>query len=132
MKKIYLETTLFNYYLDEERDAHADTVTLFEECKFGKFKPYTSLYAIKELENAPIEKCDAMLSLIERYNVTVLAASDEADNLAKRYISEGALPLGSLEDANHIAIASVNNLDMIISLNFKHIVREKTIKLTVQ
>ena len=49
---------------------------------------------------------------------------------AKRYMSEGALPLGSLEDASHIAIASVNNLDMIISLNFKHIVREKTIKLT--
>ena len=81
MKKIYLETTLFNYYLDEDRDAHTDTITLFEECTFSKFKPYTSLYTIKELENAPIEKRDTMLSLIERYNITVLAASDEADNL---------------------------------------------------
>ena len=30
--KIYIETTLFNYYFDDDRDAHADTVTLFEEC----------------------------------------------------------------------------------------------------
>ena len=25
-QKIYLETTLFNYYFDKDRDAHADTV----------------------------------------------------------------------------------------------------------
>jgi hypothetical protein len=25
--KIYLETTVFNYYFDTERDAHEDTVT---------------------------------------------------------------------------------------------------------
>jgi len=45
-QKIYLETTLFNYYFDEDRDAHADTVTLFEECVSGKFEPYTSGYII--------------------------------------------------------------------------------------
>ena len=128
--KVYLETTMFNYYFDEDRDAHADAVTLFEECEAGKFEPYTSLYVVGELEDAPIEKRDKMIALIKRYNITVLAASDEADNLAARYISEGALPLGSLVDASHIASASVNALDKIISLNFRHIVREKTIKLT--
>ena len=128
--KIYLETTMFNYYFDEERDAHADTVTLFEECMSGKFEPYTSLYVIDELEDTSTKKREKMIALIERYNITVLAASDEVDNLARRYISEGALPQGSLSDASHIAAASVNALDKIISLNFRHIVREKTIKLT--
>jgi hypothetical protein len=52
--KAYLETTLFNYYFDEDRDAHNDTVTFFEECKKGKFEPYTSLYAINELEGAQV------------------------------------------------------------------------------
>ena len=129
-QKIYLETTLFNYYFDEDRDAHADTVILFDECALGKYEPYTSLYVISELEDAPDEKRSKMLALIEQYNITVLAASDEADNLARRYVIEGALPQGSLSDASHIAIASVNTLDMIVSLNFHHIVREKTIKLT--
>jgi predicted nucleic acid-binding protein len=129
-QKIYLETTMFNYYFDEDRDAHADTVTFFEECLAGKFEPYTSFYVTEELESAPEEKRDKMLALIGKYNITVLTASDEVDNLARRYIAEGALPQGSLADASHIAAASVNFLDMIVSLNFRHIVREKTIKMT--
>ena len=128
--KIYLETTLFNYYFDEDRDAHADTVTLFEECAAGKFEPYTSLYVVGELNSAPAEKRDKMVALIQQYNISVLAASDDADNLARRYLAEGALPHGSLADASHIAAATVNDLDMIISLNFRHIVKEKTIKRT--
>jgi len=128
--KVYLETTLFNYYFDEDRDAHADTITLFEECAAGKFEPFTSLYVIDEIEGAPGDKRSKMIALIERYNITVLSASDETDNLARRYIAEGALPQGSLSDASHIASASVNALDMIISLNFRHIVRDRTIKLT--
>jgi len=128
--KIYLESTLFNYYFDEDRDAHLDTVTLFEECAAGKFEPYTSSYAIEELDEAPAEKREKMLDLITRYNITVLAATDETDRLAERYVSEGALPQGSLTDASHIAIAAVNGLDMIVSLNFRHIVKEKTIQRT--
>jgi predicted nucleic acid-binding protein len=128
--KIYLESTLFNYYIDEDRDAHADTVTLFEECAAGKFEPYTSTYAIEELDDAPAEKREKMLDIITRYSITVLAATEETNDLAKRYIAEGALPSGSLTDASHIAITAVNGLDMIVSLNFRHIVREKTIQIT--
>ncbi len=128
--KIYLETTLFNYYFDEDRDAHADTVTLFEECAAGKFEPYTSDYVIKELDDAPSEKREKMIALIKQYDITILVAADEIDNLAKQYLSEGALPQGSLSNANHIAAATVNDLNMIVSLNFRHIVRKKTVRVT--
>jgi len=129
-QKIYLETTLFNYYFDEDRDAHADTVTLFEECASSKFEPYTSDYVIREIEDAPVEKCEKMLRLITQYHIVILGASDKVNKLAMRYVEEGALPKGSMADARHIAVASVNALDRIVSLNFKHIVREKTIELT--
>lgn len=96
----------------------------------GIFEPYTSFHTIEELEKAPIEKRNKMSELIDQYNIKVLTISDEVNDLAKRYISEGTLPKSSLPDAKHIATASVNSLDIIISLNFRHIVREKTIKLT--
>ena len=128
--KVYLETTLFNYYFDEDRDAHPDTVTLFEECAAGKFEPYTSGYAINELGDAPAEKREKMLALIRKYNITVLAINDNSDLLAQRYITEGALASSSLIDASHIAAASVYELDMIISLNFRHIVKDRTIEMT--
>ena len=128
--KVYLETTMFNYYFDEDRDAHADTVTLFEECAAGKFEPYTSDYVLAELEAAPEPKREHMLNLIGKYDVNVLSFSEETNVLAEKYITEGALPDGSLTDARHIAMATVGNLDIIVSLNFSHIVKEKTREMT--
>ncbi|MDR0858399.1 MAG: hypothetical protein LBN97_05175 [Oscillospiraceae bacterium] len=128
--KIYLETTMFNYYFDRDRDFHPDTVALFEQCAAGKFVPYTSTYALDELEAAPIEKYSKMIELIDRYKINVLPTSDEAISLANHYISENALPKSSFIDARHIATATIAGLNMIVSLNFKHIVREKTITLT--
>ena len=124
--KIYLETTMFNYYFDEDRDAHADTVTLFEECASGKFEPYTSLYVINELENTLGDKRDKMIALVERYGITVLALNNEAEQLADVYVEQGVIPIKYRTDGVHIAVAAVNDLDMIISMNFQHIVKRKT------
>lgn len=126
--KIYLETTMFNYYFDKERDAHPHTVRLFEEIREGGYKAYTSQYVIGELKNAEDPKKGRMLGLIEQYSVITLDYSQEARALASLYISEGIMPAKSLTDGLHIAIATVNDLDMILSLNFRHIVRKKTVE----
>ena len=127
---MYLETTMFNYYFDTERDLHADTVKLFDEIKAGKYIAFTSEYAVGELSRAPEEKYRKMMRLMEEYNVTVLERSDEADNLAALYQEQGILPRRSTTDARHIAIATINDMDMILSLNFEHIVRKKTVLMT--
>jgi predicted nucleic acid-binding protein len=124
--KIYLETTIFNYYFDVERDAHPATVLLFNEIKSGKFEPYTSLVVVRELEKAKEDKRNKMLSLISNFNIIVLPENDDAVSLANLYIENNIIGLRYLIDATHIALATVNNLDKIISLNFKHIVRDKT------
>jgi predicted nucleic acid-binding protein len=122
---------MFNYYFDTDRDAHPDTVALFEACAAGKYEPYTSSYVIDELaKTEDEEKREKMLTLIKRYNVTVIFESDDTNALADKYIAEGALPPNSRTDARHIACAVVNDMDIIVSLNFAHIVRAKTIRLT--
>ena len=47
-----METTLFNFYFNEDRDAHTDTVRLFEDIAEGKYLAFTSFYVIDELEKA--------------------------------------------------------------------------------
>jgi len=121
---------MFNYYFDNERDAHADTVKLFEEIRVGKYQAFTSTYATGELSRAPEEKFVKMMGLIEEYEITILDPSDDAVKLAALYQEQGILPARSKTDALHIAIASVNDLDMILSLNFEHIVRKKTVVMT--
>ena len=128
--KMYIETTVFNYYFDIEREAHADTVKLFEEIKAGKYDPYTSEYVTNELAKAPIEKQKSMLKLIDEYSVTLIKASSDADRLANVYVQEKIVPMKYITDALHIAAASVRSLDFIVSLNFRHIVKRKTILMT--
>ena len=130
--KLYLETTMFNYYFDAECDGHADTVRLFEEIREGKHKGYTSGYAIGELKNASEPKRSVMLELIDEYNIEVLPITDESDHLADLYVSANIIPARFWQDGAHIATACIHDLDFILSYNFKHINRAKTKLLTAR
>lgn len=129
--KIYLETTIFNFYFaDDALDKKQDTLKLFEEINEGKYIPFTSAYVIEELEKASLEKSDKMLALIKKYNVTVLDLNTEAVDLARKYVDNGIIPTKYITDGLHISTATVYDLDYIISYNFQHIVKLKTIVMT--
>ena len=126
-QKIYLETTLFNHYFDDDRGlAHESTVMLFKEIAVEKYEAFTSDYVVDELRKAPADKYQKMMGLLNEYSITVLGMSDEAEKLADLYVADGIMPQRYRTDGLHIAIATVNDLDMIISMNFQHIVRRKT------
>jgi hypothetical protein len=126
-----LETTLFNFYFDAHMgDTHRATVKLFAELAAGKYEAFTSDYVVAELRRAPAEKSAKMMSLLTEYNIPILGMNDDAYNLADRYIAEKVIPEKHRADGLHIAIATVNDLDMIISMNFQHIVKRKTVKMT--
>jgi len=124
--KIYVETTLFNFYFDKDRDAHADTVRLFKEIAAGKYEAFTSDAVLRELEKAPAEKQAAMLSLVDEYRISALYVDQEAEILADTYVAEGIVPRKYRADGIHIAVATVNDLDYIISMNFRHLVKVRT------
>jgi hypothetical protein len=124
--RLYLETTIFNYYFDEERNGHADTVKLFEAVGKKEYEIYTSGYAILELEDAPEPKRSKMLSLIDEYHIIVLSITTESRRMANLYITEKIIPAKFRVDGAHIAIASIHGLDCVLSYNFKHINRLKT------
>ena len=129
-QKIYLETTMFNFYFDTGREAHTATVKLFNEIAMGKYEAYTSRTVIEELEKTKSDKRDKMLRLIADIGIPIIESSVEAERLADIYVEKRVLPIRYRTDGLHIAIAAVNNLDIIISMNFQHIVRMKTIRMT--
>jgi hypothetical protein len=67
-----------------------------------------------------------MLNFITKFNIVVLPNNNDAVWLANLYIESNIIPSRYLLDATHIALATVNNLDAIISLIFQHIVKNKT------
>ena len=83
-----------------------------------------------ELQLAPAEKREKMISLFAEYGIKILEPHTEASRLADLYVSEGVIPQRFRTDGLHIAIAAVHGLDLIISMNFQHIVKHKTEKMT--
>jgi predicted nucleic acid-binding protein len=124
--KVYLETTLFNYYFDTDRESHKATVAFFNAIKAGVFEAYTSQYALDELADAPEQKQSEMMGLTKEFDMDILKSDDETIRLADIYLRSGGIPKKKELDARHIAIATVNNLDLIVSCNFKHINKLKT------
>ncbi|ABP68135.1 hypothetical protein Csac_2562 [Caldicellulosiruptor saccharolyticus DSM 8903] len=61
-----------------------------------------------------------------KYEKTVV--DDQIVELAEKYIAEGIIPARFSDDAIHIAAASVKECDILVSWNFRHVVKLKTIQ----
>lgn len=80
---------------------------------------------MEEIENTPdVEKREAIKAVVD--NLPVLEFTQEAAELADRYLKEGIIPPKYRDDALHLALATVHNMDVAVSWNFDHIVRLKT------
>lgn len=54
--------------------------------------------------------------------------SDDALELANEYIKENVVGKTSMSDCIHIALATLNHADVLVSWNFKHIVNVHRIR----
>ena len=123
--KIYLETSIFNFAFSEKTPKEKDlTLKLFNQ--LDRYETYISDITLAEIERCPEPKRKQMLDLISKYDLQELALNESAKELAAKYIQEKIIPPKYQFDAFHIAIASVNNLDVVISWNFEHMVKLKT------
>ena len=68
------------------------------------------------------------LTRIPEQHIEVVQINAEATELAAAYIRDGAIPATMRVDAQHIAIASVARVDVLVSWNFKHIVSLRRIR----
>lgn len=129
--KVYLETSAVNFvYADDAPDKQQDTIKLFEEIKEGRYEVFTGYNVIAELNKADEELRLKLLAVIKDNDIDILPANDEIQRLADIYVAEGVIPQKYRDDAVHIATAAFYGMDFILSWNFKHIVKRKTIIMT--
>ena len=100
------------------------TIKLFNQ--IDRYEAYISDVVIAEVNRCPKPKREQLLDLIGKYDLAELALNESAQELANKYIQESIIPQKYQADAFHIAIASVNNMDVIVSWNFEHMVKLKT------
>ena len=126
MIKIYLETTIFNRFLEDNREFCIETRKLFDKIEKKEIEAFSSVYVLEELDKASEPKRTEMLNLINKYKITVLEIDQRAYDLSNTYVEMGIIPLKYRIDGIHIAMAAINDMDCIVSLNFHHINKLKT------
>ena len=124
--RLYLDTSIIGGNFDEEFKEW--TQPLVNEILKGKFTAVISDITLQEIQDAPKEVIILLDQLIQS-SCEFITGTPETEALAKYYIEEGALTLKSLEDANHIALATFYNVSAVVSWNFKHIVNVDRIRL---
>ena len=108
--KIYLDTSVFNFVFAEDSPKEKEiTLKLFKE--INKYEIYISDIVIAEINRANENKKKQLFSFMSGYDLEELLFDENVKILADKYIEEGIIPRKYQEDAFHIAIASVNNLD---------------------
>jgi predicted nucleic acid-binding protein len=124
-QRIYLDTSVYGGYYDDEFEEF--TKPLFERINNGEFTIIFSTMLETELEFAP-EKVRKIVRSIETEDTEFVEETDVAVELATEYIIENVVGRTSYPDCLHIALATINQADILVSWNFKHIVNVERIR----
>ena len=119
MIRIYIDTSVIGGNFDVE--FKEDTRLLFERLENKEMVFVISDLLELELLNAPSNVREVLINYPEKIFERVFL-TEEAIKLADLYIAENVVGRSSIEDCRHIAIATINKVDVLVSWNFRHIV----------
>ena len=121
---LYLDSSVIGGYFDDEwRDA---TQELWRQMEAGRYRFLTSVVTADELSTAPERVRDLFAGAFPAE--ALLDVTAESERLATAYMERHILTPKYTDDARHVAICTVMQLEYLVSWNFKHLVnveREK-------
>ena len=125
--KVYLDTSISNFLIADDAPAYTEATRQFrDEVLAGRFEAYASDAVLAELDEAPDGLAGELYDALQAFSPEMLDGDTETDQLADRIVEAGIIPERYRQDAVHIALTVVNGLDMLVSWNFRHLVKWKT------
>ena len=124
-QRIYIDTSVVGGFFDKE--FAEETQALFEKLENREVIFVVSDLLRKELMRSP----EHVRMLLDKYDAEcfeLVELTKEAELLAKHYVAEKVIGQTSFDDCQHIAIATLNKVDILASWNFKHIVNINRIR----
>jgi hypothetical protein len=85
----------------------------------AKYDLMVSERVVREASTGDPQAVQDRLAVLQ--GLPVLTASQQAQDLVDALVAQGAVPPTEPEDAMHIAIATVNGIEYLVTWNFKHI-----------
>ena len=125
-QRVYIDTSVIGGCFDLEFSIWSEK--LFEEFRAGRKIAVISDITLDELMDAPDRVVDNFNKLPEK-SIEILTSDEESRDLAEKYLTEHVVSGKYYEDALHIAIATIQQVNVLASWNFRHIVNLDKIRL---
>ena len=121
---VYIETSIISYLTarpsSDIRSAANQNITAdWWDNRRTDFELYISEFVVVEAARGHKEASARRLLALE--DISELRISDAAKTLAESLITEGALPVKAEMDAFHVAVATVNGINYLLTWNCTHI-----------
>ncbi len=139
---IYLDTSIINFLFADDAPERRDITQEFftDYVKKAVYAVYISPVVIDEINRTTNDITRArLLRVITDYrlpSIDITPSLSEIQYLAQRYIEQGVIPRKKLDDALHIAISTVYEMDVLLSWNFRHLANvnreRKVLSLNIQ
>jgi len=124
-QKLYLDTSVPSRYYDDKRPEGKRVTRLWWKNDMSKYAVVLSAVTVGEIQKTEdLDIRDKLFELIT--GIKALPVTPECEKLADLYIENEIVKEKLRNDALHIAVASVNRVDILVSWNFSHIVNLKT------
>lgn len=123
-KRVYLETTFISYLTarpsrDLIQAARQELTREWWERRRDDFELYISRFVVDEAAGGDPDAAEKRLQILN--DLPQLAVTEEAILLGENLIREGALPEKSATDGLHIAVATVHEMDVLLTWNCRHL-----------
>ena len=120
---IYLDTTIISALFDKRTPERMIQTQQFWE-HIDDYNVFISELVIDEIKGALQPLRSKMLEKVS--NFTSLSITDDVQRLAEAYVKNEIFPEKYLDDALHTALTSTNQIGILLSWNFTHLVKVRT------
>ena len=118
-QRVYLDTSVLGGCFDPEFAEWSNG--LMQDFREGRFAPVLSEVTAAEVQQAP-ERVQVVYAELLAIGAGVVQVTEGALELADAYQERGILTPRFYDDGLHIAVATVAEVDVLTSWNFRHIV----------
>jgi predicted nucleic acid-binding protein len=121
--RIYVDSSVVSGVFDHHMPERVEQARSFwQSVADGKSRIIASDVLDEELADAPQHVRDFFVAL-PKSQIERISQTEETKELAQRYITEGVIGEANLNDSLHVALATIAEADVLVSWNFKHIVK---------
>lgn len=130
-RKVYLDTNIISYYVAKPSNdvivlSRQRITTDWWENAAQRFSLYVSELVIQEASHGDPKAAKIRLEYLK--GIKSLEITDDVDRIYRIYLKQLGLPRKALRDALHLAIASVHEIDFVVTWNFNHLANGETIR----